>query len=195
MPLKLYFINGKGVFTGCEKFTRTVLSDKIPGIYVNTAAGKASDTKKTSEVRKSSDEEKALPCALLSENTGKIYRPDLNGCIFIPAAEFSLFGSDKSTTAKKPKSSQIPFLILRKSKLGAKKDSTYKNNNEICETAEIAFPCEPLVCEGSRIRGAFEAKDYIIGLIADLESCEKRLVAAEKRLSALEKLNSGYNLF
>ena len=84
MPLKLYFINGGGVFTGCEKFTRTALSDKIPGISVNTAAEKGTDTGKV------------LPLALLSENTGKIYRPDLNGCIFIPATEFSLSGGDKS---------------------------------------------------------------------------------------------------
>ena len=185
MPLKLYFINGGGVFTGCEKFTRTALSDKIPGISVNTAAEKDTGTGKV------------LPLALLSENTGKIYRPDLNGCIFIPATEFSLSGGDKSksTTAKKPKSSQIPFLVLKKSRLGAKKDGADGNDTESCETTEIAFPCEPLVCEGSRIRGALDAKDYIIGLLADLESCEKKLAATEKRLSALEKLNSGYNLF
>lgn len=186
MPLKLYFINGKGVFTGCEKFTRATLSDKIPGITVNTAAAvKDAD----------GGGGKTLPLALLSENTGKIYRPDLNGRIFIPATEFSMFGSDKSATAKKPKSSQIPFLVLRKSKLGAKKDSADENKDEICETAEIAFPCEPLVCEGSRIRGAIDAKDYVIGLLSDLEGCEKKLAATEKRLSALEKLNSGYNLF
>lgn len=183
MPLKLYFINGGGVFTGCEKFTRTALSDKIPGISVNTAAKKGTDTGKV------------LPLALLSENTGKIYRPDLNGCIFIPATEFFLSGCDKSTTAKKPKSSQIPFLVLRKSRLAAKNDGADGNDTESSETAEIAFPCEPLVCEGSRIRGAFDAKDYVIGLIANLEGCEKKLAATEKRLSALEKLNSGYNLF